>query len=572
MTTRFKFDNSTRHNRKQQKVPSAIPRRAALTLLANMPLVTNLNSDDEGLLELVDGQEIVRNRSQTKLDGLDVDTESDDEGDLSTPLPTAPSNGGMPGRRRLSNGAKKRLSLGSVATHCSMPEEYDHVGLDEMDSSPQSSFDEKPRNNNRNRHSDGGSKSSRDVSVASFGTTPTPSSYHAGKGPFINNGRETRPMKDASVESGLLLSPYHAGQGPFIKLGGSSSKKKERSSRSEKNLCPPTDVMVKKCDAAKERESKRTSSKKSSRSRKSSRERSRRSRPKTACIATQTDVSGADIEGMQSKILSQKEELTAITDGQKLRDNGVEEAAQTQNLDLTKEEEDRTSALEQEVILLKLQVAQAQADLQEMQLQVHRIGKERDEALSAKEAAEEVGNDLQRMIDEMQNDSRKVRLKNQIQGTSSRNILQNQSSSMSQSAGSSRRGSKSGWNSSITSTGIFGSGSNNRRGSQSSMVSIGNLSGLFDVQDLSDTDVAESADTHTRAGYEQKSPLKRDMAQQALIHGGSKTADTFEGGSSSEQEVNDDDPFATVYNKKSVDEESVDKKEGGPFGFGLIRS
>ena len=275
---------------------------------------------------------------------------------------------------------------------------------------------------------------------------------------------------------------------------------------------------------------------------------------------------------MQSKILSQKEELTAITDGQKLRDKGVEEAAQTQNLDLTKEEEDRTSALEQEVILLKLQVAQAQADLQEMQLQVHRIGKERDEALSAKEAAEEVGNDLQRMIDEMQNDSRKVRLKNQIQGTSSRNILQNQSSSMSQSAGSSRRGSKSGWNSSITSTGIFGSGSNNRRGSQSSMVSIGNLSGLFDVQDLSDTDVAESADTHTRAGYEQKSPLKRDMAQQALIHGGSKTADTFEGGSSSEQEVNDDDPFATVYNKKSVDEESVDKKEGGPFGFGLIRS
>ena len=550
-----------------------------------MPLVTNLNSDDEGLLELVDGQEIVRNRSQTKLDGLDVDTESDDEGDLSTPLPTAPSNGGMPGRRRLSNGAKKRLSMGSVATHGSMPEEYDHVGLDgthcqrkklicDMDSLPQSSFDEKPRHN-RNRC---GSKSSRDFSVASLGTAPTSSSYHAGKGPFINNGRETRPVKDASVESGSLLSPYHAGQGPFIKggleLGGSSSKKKERSSRSEKNLCPPTDVglMVKKSDAAKERKSQRSSSKKSSRSRKSSRERSRRSRPKAACIATQTDVSGADIEGMQSKILSQKEELTAITDGQKLRDKGVEEAAQTQNLDLTKEEEDRTSALEQEVILLKLQVAQAQADLQEMQLQVHRIGKERDEALSAKEAAEEVGNDLQRMIDEMQNDSRKVRLKNQIQGTSSRNILQNQSSSMSQSAGSSRRGSKSGWNSSITSTGIFGSGSNNRRGSQSSMVSIGNLSGLFDVQDLSDTDVAESADTHTRAGYEQKSPLKRDMAQQALIHGGSKTADTFEGGSSSEQEVNDDDPFATVYNKKSVDEESVDKKEGGPFGFGLIRS
>lgn len=48
------------------------------------------------------------------------------------------------------------------------------------------------------------------------------------------------------------------------------------------------------------------------------------------------------------------------------------------------------------------------------------------------------------------------------------------------------------------------------------MVSIGNLSGLFDVQDLSDTDVVESADTHKRAGYEQKSPLKRDMAQQAF--------------------------------------------------------
>ena len=94
-----------------------------------MPLVTNLNSDDEGLLELVDGQEIVRNRSQTKLDGLDVDTESD-EGDLSTPLPTSPSNVGTPGRRRrLSNGAKKRLSMGSVATYGSMPEEYDHVGL-----------------------------------------------------------------------------------------------------------------------------------------------------------------------------------------------------------------------------------------------------------------------------------------------------------------------------------------------------------------------------------------------------------------------------------------------------------
>ena len=104
------------------------------------------------------------------------------------------------------------------------------------------------------------------------------------------------------------------------------------------------------------------------------------------------------------------------------------------------------------------------------------------------------------------------------------------------------------------------------------MVSIGNLSGLFDVQNLSDTDVVESADTHKRAGYEQKSPLKRDMAQQALIHGGSKATDTFEGDSSEEQEVNDDDPFATVYNKKSIDEESLDKKEGGPFGFGLIRS
>ena len=174
------------------------------------------------------------------------------------------------------------------------------------------------------------------------------------------------------------------------------------------------------------------------------------------------------------------------------------------------------------------------------------------------------------MVDEIQNDSRKERLKNQIRGTSSRSM--SQSSSMSQSAGSSRRGSKSGWNLSITSTGIFGSGSNNRRGSQSSMVSIGNLSGLFDVQDLSDTEVLESVDTHKRAGYEQKSPFKRDMAQQALIHGGSKTTDTFEGGSSSEQEVDNDDPFATVYNKKSVDEESIDKKKSGPFGFGLIQS
>ena len=62
------------------------------------------------------------------------------------------------------------------------------------------------------------------------------------------------------------------------------------------------------------------------------------------------------------------------------------------------------------------------------------------------------------------------------------------------------------------------------------------------------------------------------MTQQVLIHGGSKATDTFEGGSSSEQEVDNDDPFATVYNKKSVDEESIVKKKGGPFGFGLIQS
>lgn len=182
---------------------------AFLFQFVRMPLVTNLDSDDEGLLELVDGQEIIRERSQTKLDALDdIDTDSNDEdrglNRVGNGVPTSASKLGTVGKH-FSAGASRRMSMGSVATHGSMPEEYsfDHVGLDgrhtttmyqpvsvstpystlknggpkvvcEMESLPQ--VDQKRRSS---RNSDAGSKSSRDVSVASLGTAP---SYHAGKG------------------------------------------------------------------------------------------------------------------------------------------------------------------------------------------------------------------------------------------------------------------------------------------------------------------------------------------------------------------------------------------------------
>lgn len=584
---------------------------------SRMPLVTNLGSDDEGLLELVDGHEIIiRNRSQTKLDDIDTDSDGEDHGSnragYRVPA-SASSKLGTPGKKRLSTGASRRMSMGSVATYGSMPEEYsfDHVGLDgrhtttmhqpvsvsttsaawkgdgqkvmcEMDSVPKVD----PNHRRSSRNSDAGSKSSRDISVASLGTTP---SYHAGNGPYISKGYGRAPMEDASMESGSLLSPYHAGQGPYIKgslapAGSTSKPKKKKSSRSDQKSSPPIDVMLKRGDATGERNSHRSDKKKSSRSYKSSGERSRRSRPKTSSIATQTDISGSQIEDMQSKIDSQEIELKEAAESENKRDSTADEAVHSLDLEEEKEEEDRASLLEQEVVEMKLQLAQAQADLQEAQLHIHRITKERDEALSMKDNADRVCEDLRRAMEEVQDDSRRERLKNQMQGTSSRHVLQKRTSLTSQSAESSHQGSKSGWrHSSITSTGMFGgSSSYYRRGSYASSRgsmashnnSIGNLSGLLDVQNLSESDAEELVGTRGTGGNLQLGPLKRDMAQQALLDGRNKATDNFEkNGSGSDQEVNDDDPFATVYNKaSSEDDEDSDKKRNGPFGFGLMRS
>ena len=580
-----------------------------------MPLVTNLDSDDEGLLELVDGQEIIREKSQTELDALDdIDTDSNDEdrglNHVGNGVPTSASKLGTVGKKHFSAGASRRMSMGSVATHGSMPEEYsfDHVGLDgrhtttmhqpvsvptaysplknggpkvvcEMDSVPQ--VDQK----RSSRNSDAGSKSSRDVSVASLGTAP---SYHAGKGPYISKGYGGAPIEDASMESGSLLSPYHAGQGPYIK--GSlapelslSKQKKKKSSRPDKDLNPPTDVMVKRSDITGKRNSQRSGdAKKSSRSQKSSTERSRRSRPKTTSIATQTDISGIDIDFMQSKIDSQEAELNAKMNVENERDSTVEGAVHS--LDLEDEEEDRASLLEQEVVEIKLQLAQAQADLQEAQLKIHRITKERDEALSMKGDADRTCEDLRKAMEGIQDDSRRERLQNQMQGTSSRNIMQKRTSLTSHSAESSHQGSKSGWRSSITSTGMFGGSSSYRRrgsyaSSRGSMAShnnsIGISSGLLDVQNLSESDVEEPVNSHARKSEEVIMDLhKRDMAQQAQPDGGNNATDSLEknNGSGSEQEVHDDDPFATVYNKDSTEDDGdLDKKRNGPFGFGLMR-
>ena len=582
-----------------------------------MPLVTNLDSDDEGLLELVDGHEIIiRNRSQTKLDVLDdIDTDSDGEDHGSNRagngvLTSSPSKLGTPGKRRLSTGAHRRMSMGSVATYGSMPEEYsfDHVGLDgghtttmhqpvsvsttsgalksggqkvicEMDSVAQ--VDKNYRRSSQN--SDAGSKSSRDVSVASLGTAP---SYHAGKGPYISKGYGGALIEDASMESGSILSPYHAGQGPYVKGTTSKLKKKKKSSRPDKKSNPPTDVTVEQSDVTEKRNSHRSDTKKSSRSQKqSSGERSRRSRPKTSSIATQTEISGLHIDEMQSKIESQEAELNVTAKVENEKVSAADRAVHS--LDLEKEEEeeeDRAALLEQEVVEMKLQLAQAQADLQEAQLRIRRITKERDEALSMKDDAHRACEDLRRAVGEMQDDSRRERLKYQMQGTSSRHVLQKRTSLTPQSAESSLQGSKSGWRrSSITSTGIFGgSNSYHRRGSYASSRgsmtshnnSVGNLSGLLDVQNLSESDAEELVGTRGTGGNLQLGPLKRDMAQKALLDGGNKAPDNLEkSGSGSEQEVNDDDPFATVYNKaSSEDDEDSDKKRNGPFGFGLMRS
>ena len=585
-----------------------------------MPLVTNLDSDDEGLLELVDGHEIIiRNRSQTKLDVLDdLDTDSDGEDHGSNRagngvLTSSSSKLGTPGKRRLSTAANRRMSMGSVATYGSMPEEYsfDHVGLDgrhtttmhqpvsvsttsgalksggqkvicEMDSVAQ--VDKNHRRSSQN--SDAGSKSSRDISVASLGTAP---SYHAGKGPYIRKGYGGALIEDASMESGSILSPYHAGQGPYILApAGSTSKlkKQQKSSRSDKKSNSPTDVKVKMSDVTGKQNSHRSDTKKSSRSQKhSSGERSRRGRPKTSSIAIQTEISGEHIDEMQSKIESQEAELHETAKIENEKDSAADEAVHS--LDLEKEEEeedeDRAALLEQEVVEMKLQLAQAQADLQEAHLQIRRITKERDEALSMKDGADRACEDLRRAVEEMQDDSRRERLKNQMQGTSSRHVLQKRTSLTPQSAESSLQGSKSGWRrSSITSTGMFGGSSSYfRRGSYASSRgsmtshnnSIGNLSGLLDVQNLSESDAEELVGTRGTGGNLKLGPLKRDVVQQALLDGGSKAPDNLEkNGSGSEQEVNDDDPFATVYNKaSSEDEEDSDKKRNGPFGFGLMR-
>ena len=103
--------------------------------------------------------------------------------------------------------------------------------------------------------------------------------------------------------------------------------------------------------------------------------------------------------------------------------------------------------------------------------------------------------------------------------------------------------------------------------------SIGNLSGSY-VQDLLESDAEEPMGTRETGGNLQLGPLKRDMAQQALLDGGNKAPDKLEKiGSDSEQEVHDDDPFATVYNKaSSEDDKDSDKKRNGRFGgFGLMR-
>lgn len=413
-----------------------------------MPLVTNLDSDDEGLLELVDGHEIIiRNRSQTKLDVLDdLDTDSDGEDHGSNRagngvLTSSSSKLGTPGKRRLSTAANRRMSMGSVATYGSMPEEYsfDHVGLDgrhtttmhqpvsvsttsgalksggqkvicEMDSVAQ--VDKNHRRSSQN--SDAGSKSSRDISVASLGTAP---SYHAGKGPYIRKGYGGALIEDASMESGSILSPYHAGQGPYILApAGSTSKlkKQQKSSRSDKKSNSPTDVKVKMSDVTGKQNSHRSDTKKSSRSQKhSSGERSRRGRPKTSSIAIQTEISGEHIDEMQSKIESQEAELHETAKIENEKDSAADEAVHS--LDLEKEEEeedeDRAALLEQEVVEMKLQLAQAQADLQEAHLQIRRITKERDEALSMKDGADRACEDLRRAVEEMQDDSRRERLK-----------------------------------------------------------------------------------------------------------------------------------------------------------------
>ena len=580
--------------------------------VGRMPLVTNLDSDDEGLLELVDGQEIIRNRSHTVLDDVDTDSDGEDHGSNRAGngvLTPSSSKLGTQGKGRLSNGAHRRMSMGSVATHGSMPEEYsfDHVGLDgrhtttmyqpvsvsttsgaltsggqkvicEMDSVPRVY-----------QNSDAGSKSSRDISVASLGTAP---GYHAGKGPFISKGYGGAPIEDASIESGSILSPYHAGQGPYIKgslapEGSTSKLKKKKASRSDKKSTnPPTNVAVKKSDATAKRKSHQSETKKSSRSQKqSSGERSRRSRPKTSSIATQTEIIGSHIDEMQSKIESQEAELNETAKVENKRDSVANEAVYSPDLKKEggEEEEDRASLLEQEVVEMKLQLAQAQADLQEAQLQIHRITKERDEALSMKDDADRACDDLRRAVEEMQDDSRRERLRNQMQGTSSRYVLQKRASSTPQSAESSLHGSKSGWHSSITSTGMFGGSSGyHHRGiyasSRWSMTSrndsIGNLSGVLDVQNLLESDAEEPVGTRGKGGNLQSGPLKRDMAQQALLDGGNKAPENLERiGSDSEQEVHDDDPFATVYNKASSDDDKdSDKKSNGPFGgFGLMR-
>lgn len=104
--------------------------------------------------------------------------------------------------------------------------------------------------------------------------------------------------------------------------------------------------------------------------------------------------------------------------------------------------------------------------------------------------------------------------------------------------------------------------------------SIGNLSGVLDVQNLLESDAEEPVGTRGKGGNLQSGPLKRDMAQQALLDGGNKAPENLERiGSDSEQEVHDDDPFATVYNKASSDDDKdSDKNSSGPFGgFGLMR-
>ena len=544
-----------------------------------MPLVTNLDSDDEGLLELVDGQElIIRNRSQTK---LDVHTDSDDEDhDLSNNV-----GNGAPGKKRLSAGARRRMSMGSVATYGSMPEEYsfDHVGLDgthttisrrpvsvsatgalkndapggnrgqhekvicEIDLVPP--VDQKRRSNRKNG---GGSTSSRDISVASLGTAPN---YHAGKGPCICKGHGATLIEDASTESGLLFSPYHAGQGPYIKGGlvpgeSLSKQKTKKSSRLDKDFCPPTeDSWVKKNDTnmTGKQKSRRSDTKKSLRSHKGEHTDSRRSRTKTANVATQTDISASDIEKMEFKIESQETELNTKEDGWKAGDSTVDEALH--NLDLQETEEDRVSSLEQEVVALKLHLAQAQADLQEAHLQILHTVKERDEVRLINDDAERACEELRKMVEEIQNDSRKERLQNQMQGTSSRLLLQKQSSLMSQSVGNSHQGPKNCW-----STGIFG-----------------NLSGVLELHNLSESEVEEPADIRERGSNWQTGSLKRDMAQLALLDGENKQADTWKNESSIDQKVHDDDPFATVYNEDSADEEDLDEKRSGPFGFGMMR-